>query len=129
LLRKPCAAFPGPNDLFEILALRIARGQIFGGEATVVDYDREQIVEVVRDATCQLAHRLHLLRLRQYDAVALQVLRHRVEGYGDPTELVVPVDGRAVAEIIVAELMRGPFKCSKGGAHGTQQTSSHIRNE
>ena len=59
------------------------RRDLAGQERRVGDHDREQIVEVMRDATGQLADRFHLLRLPE---LFTQVLSFgHVFDQGDPT--------------------------------------------
>ena len=51
--------------LLDVLPLRIVPAQVLEQQVAVARDHREQVVEVVRDAASQSAHRLHLLRLHQ----------------------------------------------------------------
>ena len=53
-------------DLVDFLERRIARLMAHQKEFAIADDDGEQIVEIVRHAAGELAHRLHLLRLREF---------------------------------------------------------------
>ncbi len=53
-------------DLVDLLERGIARLMAHQQEFAIADDDGEQIVEVVRHAAGELAHRLHLLRLGEF---------------------------------------------------------------
>ena len=52
-------------DLLDILALRVAGGQVAQQQLCVAENGGQQVVEVVGDAARQLAHGFHLLRLAE----------------------------------------------------------------
>ena len=81
----------GFENLFGIAAQRVQGGELIENHPVVAGDYGEHVVEVVRHATGQAAHRLHLLRVQQL----------RFQGFaggdvadeGDPEEAVVGFDG------------------------------------
>ena len=80
----------GFENLFGVAAQRIQRGELVEDHPVVAGDDGQHVVEVVRHATGQASHGLHLLRVHQllFEGFALG----DVADEGDPEEAVVGFD-------------------------------------
>ena len=74
LLGQRCRALAGLQDLLRRVMIRIARLQRVQDQLAVARDDGQQIIEIVRHAARQHAHRFHLLRLPQ---LRFQLPAHR----------------------------------------------------
>src|SRR5215510_14030423 len=89
LPRELRRAFGRQADLAEVTPLTAARGQLLREQIGEPGDDREQVVEVVRDAAGKLADRLHLLGLSE--------LSLELKSFGDVANVEHDAANRGIA--------------------------------